>query len=382
MPTTPNLDLRIALEAALNRKVPDNFIGNYRDFVKWRDLLPHMRYNPKVMHALAQIAVDVWHGTERVNRYELLRCMVRYRTRTRTLPVAYYGPKEVPTLDLLPETDALLFGLCLQIMTSRHLPVSNAQAADMKRYANVLMMRVRLNDDRVDEMVMALPEEPALINRLLRYAEPSAAISHWARQEMQHTEWAYRRGEVVAWVLNENPKYVVSDALLRADFEEMNRRDSEIAARHLQTAQQQVRLQHDFPDLFSEPEEVLGFLYSEDEKRMRKQDEALRRLNEIFPIRPGMKMPMTYSQTLKIYLPDTAAGKRVFEDNLDKIRSNCMLRAVRHCHLPAKTKLALFKKHYHPANDFQAVTIAKSLGHAGMLRWLLENGEREKGVRQ
>ena len=49
-----------------------------------------------------------------------------------------------------------------------------------------------------------------------------------------------------------------------------------------------------------------------------------------------------------------------------------MLRAVRHCHLPAKAKLLLFKKHYHPANDFQAVTIGKTLGHEGMLRWLLE----------
>ena len=48
-----------------------------------------------------------------------------------------------------------------------------------------------------------------------------------------------------------------------------------------------------------------------------------------------------------------------------------MLRAVRHCHLPAKTKLSLFKKHYHPANDFQAVTIVKTPGHEGMLRWLL-----------
>jgi hypothetical protein len=378
MPTTPNLDLRIALEAALKRRVPDDLIGNYRDFVKWRDLLPHMRYNPKVMHALATLATDLLNTPSRVNRYELLRCMVRYRTRT--LPVAYYGPKEVPTLDLLPETDALLFGLCLQIMTSRHLPVSSAQANDVKRYANVLMMRVRLNDDRVDEMVMALPEEPALLNRLLRYVEPSAAISHWARQEMQHAEWAYRRGEVVAWVLNENPDYVVPDAVLHADFEEMNRRDGEIATRHMQNTEQQIRLQHDFPDLFTEPEDVLGFLYSEDEKRMRKQDEALRRFNEMFPIRPGMKMPMTYSQTLKIYLPDVVAGKRVFEDNLDKIRSNCMLRAVRHCHLPAKTKLSLFKKHYHPANHFQAVTIAKALGHAGMLRWLLENGEREKGL--
>ena len=183
---------------------------------------------------------------------------------------------------------------------------------------------------------------------------------------------------MVAWVLNEDPKYVVPDALLRADFEEMNRRDSEIAARHLQTAQQQVRLQHDFPDLFSEPEDIRRVLYGEDEYRMRKKEEEIRRFNEMFPIRPGMKMPMTYSETMKIGIPDLAQGKQLFEANLDKIRSNCMLRAVRHCHLPAKTKLSLFKKHYHPANDFQAVTIAKSLGHAGMLRWLLENGEREK----
>jgi len=190
--------------------------------------------------------------------------------------------------------------------------------------------------------------------------------------EQRDSKWAYRRGEVVAWVINENPEYVVPDAVLRADFEEMNRRDGEIAARHMQNTEQQIRLlQHDFPDLFPEPEDVLGFLYIEDEKRMRKQDKALRRFNEMFPIRPCMKMPMTYPQTLKIFLPDVAAGKRVFEENLDKIRSNCMLRTMRHCHLPAKTKLALFKKHYHPANDFQAVTIAKTLGHAGMLRWLL-----------
>jgi hypothetical protein len=374
MPTSPNLDLRIALEAALKRRLPDDLIGTYRDFVQWRDLLPHMRYNPKVMQSIAQLAANAWHGAARVNRYELMRCMVRYRTRQ--LPMAYYGPKEEPKLDLLPETNALLFGLCLQIMTSRHLPVSSAQAADVKRYANVLMMRVRLNDERVDELVMALTEEPKLVNRLLRYPETNPAISHWARQEMQHTEWAYRRGELAAWVLNEDSDYVVPETLLRADFEEMNRRDSEIAARHLQAAQQQVRLQHDFPDLFSEPEDVLGFLYTEDQKRMRKQDEALRRFNEMFPIRPGMKMPMTYSQTMKIYVPDLAKGKQVFEANLDKIRSNCMLRAVRHCRLPDKTKLSLFKKYYHPANDFQAVTIAKTLGHAGMLRWLLEKAGR------
>ena len=364
MPTTPNLDLRIALETALKRRVPDDLIVSYRDFVKWRDVLPHMRYNAKVMHALATLATELWNSPARANRFELLRCMVRYRTRT--LPVAYYGASEEPKLDLLPETDALLFGFCMQILTSHHLPVSSAQVNDVKRYANVLMMRVRLNNDCVDEMVMSLSDSPALANRLLRYSELNAGISHWARQELQNPEWAYRRGEMVAWVLNENPDYVVPDAILRTDFEEMNRRDGEIANRLLQSAQQQIRLKNDFPDLFDDFEG----------QKPGMQDPS-GSVKEIFPIRPGMKMPMTYSQTLKIYLPDVAAGKREFERNLHKIRSNCMLRAIRYCHLPAKTKLALFKQHYEPENDFQAVKIAKALGHAGMLRWLMGNAVRE-----
>jgi hypothetical protein len=93
-------------------------------------------------------------------------------------------------------------------------------------------------------------------------------------------------------------------------------------------------------------------------------------------IRPGMKMPMTYSQTMTIYVPDLAKGKQIFEANLNKIRSNCMLREVRHCRLPDKTKLSLFKKYYHPANDFSGGNHCQNAGHAGMLKWLLEKAVR------
>ena len=53
-----------------------------------------------------------------------------------------------------------------------------------------------------------------------------------------------------------------------------------------------------------------------------------------------------------------------------------MLRAILHCHLPAGKRLKLFKKYYHPANDFQARSVAKKLKDPGILRWLLGNREK------
>ena len=100
MPTSHQFQLRLALERVLNRKVPDNFISSYGDFVKWRELLPHMRYNQRVMHALAEMTADLWSSPKKKNRFQLLRCMSRYSKNS--MKTAYYGFIPRPEMDLLP----------------------------------------------------------------------------------------------------------------------------------------------------------------------------------------------------------------------------------------------------------------------------------------
>lgn len=363
-------ELSLALEKALHRKIPDDFIGSYRDFVKWREYLPHMQYNPRVMHAMAIVATDVWDSTARINRFELLRCMVRYRKRTRA--VGYYSGLEPLQHDLLPETETLLFDFCLRILGSRHLPVSEIQQEAIKKYANVLLMRVQLDKDRVGELIDNLYDTPQLVNRLLRYPKVNLHISRWAMREMENPEWAYRRGEMAGMVLDLDPDFVVSTAILKADFDEMNRRDSEKTALLLRQQQDYQRNHQDFPELFDNPR-LPALEHDWDEPEPTVEEEWKPRLNlDLFPNRPCMRMPITFSGTLNMHVPDIASGKAMFAESLPRIQSCTMLRAVQYSHLSKSKKLTLFKRHYHPDNSLMAFGIAKKLNHAGMLRWLLE----------
>lgn len=207
-------ELRLAIERALNRKVPDNFINCYSDFVNWRELLPYMRYNQRVMHTLAEMTTELWNSPKKVNRFQLLRCMSRY-SKVGTA-IDYYAPVQKPLQDLLPETEELVFSLCMKIMTAIRLPVSVAQTQDVRSLANKLLMRVRLDDNRVGELKEALPKEPKLVNRLLRYNKAQSKISVWARGQINNPEWAYRRGEIIAWVIDEDPDFELTDEILRA----------------------------------------------------------------------------------------------------------------------------------------------------------------------
>ncbi len=166
--------------------------------------------------------------------------------------------------------------------------------------------------------------------------------------------------------------FVVSTAILKADFDEMNRRDSEKTALLLRQQQDYQRNHQDFPELFDNPR-LPALEHDWDEPEPLDEQLWEHRLNlDLFPSRPCMRIPITFSCTLNMPVQDIAAGKVMFAEALPRIQSCAMLRAVQYSHLSKSKKLTLFKRHYHSDNSFMAFGIAKKLNHAGMLRWLLE----------
>ena len=124
------------------KKVPDNLITDYKSFLKHREFLPFMPFNPKVMHALVMLAHTVFWTDKRINRFSLLLVMRDYWNQNKfpegERPNYYNKSVNVAKTyrkPLLEKTHAILMQFALDVLCADKLPVSDGQIIDMMSLA-------------------------------------------------------------------------------------------------------------------------------------------------------------------------------------------------------------------------------------------------------
>ncbi len=76
------ITIRQKKERLPSRNVKDDLIRNYEDFVREQDLLRnHYNFKQSVFNSLINLADELWRGSKRFNRYDLLNTMKQYLAR-------------------------------------------------------------------------------------------------------------------------------------------------------------------------------------------------------------------------------------------------------------------------------------------------------------
>ncbi|MBL7812686.1 MAG: hypothetical protein JNL57_10725 [Bacteroidetes bacterium] len=365
--------LTAAIERLQQRKIPDDFIRDQKDFLRWRAYLPSMQYNAKVYHRLLELTLDLWHTGQRANRLQMLQCLVDYRKRdSAPKRMEYYSRvPDVFSQDLLPETNVMMVGFATELISAPALPLPVRQWELARMLGNRLLRRVALDEAQMQELILLSAHNERALNRVLRYPAAHETISRWALQQMNNVEYCYRRAELLGRVLDLDPDYTMDAAVLSADFEEMNRRDvrriSEMMDEHRSTA----LLREEWPDLFNEADfNVYPFV----SKRKFEQ-------NPIpgFEKRPGFKMESRDHRTLGVQVPDLEKAGEKFYGQLETYKAGVMLWAVYYSHLDPKTKRRLLKKHFVPEKTYTLMHLGDRMKDAEILKWLRTRLERKQG---
>ncbi|HUN01420.1 MAG TPA: hypothetical protein PLS00_01090 [Niabella sp.] len=202
---------------------PDDLVKSYKDFLRVRHLLPYYQFNPKVLASIVDLACDLWYSKERISRLSLITVIKQYGSRIKAVKEYYERSKAV----LYPFPVEVNKKLCwlFQRTFDMDLPINRRQAEEIKRLGNSLLINAAMSEEEEKWLCDHVEKSFMILNRVLRYPQPSPVISSWARANYTNDLSHNRRAEMVSWLLDEDPGFVVDEQTLIPYFEYLNNRD-------------------------------------------------------------------------------------------------------------------------------------------------------------
>lgn len=366
MPTPTQISRAIA---AIERPYPpDNLIQTYKGFLKLRHVLPYYRYNANVLAALVDIVCNAWYSKERVNRLSLVSAIKQYGSKVKAVK-SYYGRSKAELHPFPVEVNKKICWL-FQRTFDIELPVNRKQAESIKALCNSLLINAAMGEEEESWLCQNVENSPMILNRVLRYPQRSQVISKWAAENYTRDFSHNRRAEMVGWVLDVNPSFVVDKQTLTDDFEFLNLKDKAAIQQYDEEVQAKKIMDNELGGLLA-------------------PDEAGNRLPDIFgydgppagysSVPPQLEIPKRfYSAPLMqdLYaryntaVPDYEAIKSEFYDTLELFQNKTMLWAITYSRLAMPRKTALLKKHYNRATSNSFFYICRRLQSVELLQWL------------
>lgn len=201
----------------------DDLITTYSDFLKIKDELRYFQFNPKVYQSLLKLTLDLWHSEKRISRIALLEKLYQYEVRL--LRSGYYEPFQIPKPK--PHDSEIRFMLFeLYRKTWEEFSCLNyGQIEKARKITNLLLRGTALSTKEEQWFCDNYTLSDSILNRLLRYPVPSKYITNWVRSHFTTPELRIRRAEMISWILDEDPDYVVDIQTLIDDFNYLNELD-------------------------------------------------------------------------------------------------------------------------------------------------------------
>jgi len=362
--------LKIALRRTIikinNPYPPDDFIVDYSDFLKVRDYLALYKFNPKVLHRLLLLTIELWHTEKRISRMSLLLCIRKYFF----IGNESLDPHFFRTFDgegqFSETTSSLLYSVSRMIFEEGER-LSRKQQKEARQIASSILFGVAATAKEEEWLCAHYHLSEPMLNRLLRYPARSPAISQWARLHYEHKDFRTRRAELLSWIIDEAPTFEVSPQTLIDDFEVLNAQD--LAAIKQYEAERNAKdiVDKELGDmLYRAPvvNEDLFFL----EKYYHDSSSVELKLSRRF-YGPHRRERYTPSP-----IPDFNELRKEFYENLEALHKITMIWAIFYSRLPQDQKVTLLKKYYSPGSAHSLFRVAKNMSNLTLLQWMLELG--------
>jgi len=205
-----------------------------------------------------------------------------------------------------------------------------------------------------------------ILNRLLRYPEKSTIISNWVKQHDKLDRYRIRRAEMVGWLMDENPDYIIDKMTLIDDFEYFNTIDINAIREYESELDVFKVIERDFK----------GILAIREPSRMERlrgiQSETITQPPELELTKRFYNTHLDYSSSHKTFIPDFIKLREEFYSNIDTTIKVTMLWAIAYSRLDAKVKTELMKRFYCDEVNWTYFKISKKLKLIDSLIWLKE----------
>jgi hypothetical protein len=356
-------EIQKAITELENPYPKDDLISSYKDYLKVRDYLPFYQFNLSVFSSLLNLTCDLWPSNKRINRLSLLQSIKRYGYITHQ--GKGYSTIAAKSADIPIEVNKKTFMLFKYCFEGR-VVLSPKQLEEAMKICNRILINTVLEDTDIEWLCENAEKSNIILNRVLRYPAKSAIISHWVRQHDQMESYRIRRAELVGWMLDENPDFIIDKQTLTDDFEYFNTVDLKAIREYESELDGFNVIERDFK----------GILAARAPSRMERlsgmHSETITQPPELELSKRFYNTHLDYSRNHKTFIPDFEKLREEFYLKIDTTIKVTMLWAIAYSRLDATVKTELMKKYYSPEINWTYFKISKKLKLIESLKWLKE----------
>lgn len=344
----------------INPEYPDNkLISSYQDFLKYKTILPYFKFNVNVFDSLVDLTLKLWHEDQRANKPALLGLISSYISK---------NDSKVPISEI---TSRRIFRLFFETVVLNDSYYSEATKNKMKSFANKAIKDVILTDEEVLLLINNINRSDHILNRLLRHPGSNHCITSWAKRNFLIDEYRKRRAELIGWLLDENPDYVVDKQTIIDDFEHLFKEDKDLVKSYIIDNESFIEL------------------FEEKKKQVIRENPDVADFNELEILSlNGIKRPRlsleqrfyrpnyVWSPEFSKQVPDINRERNDFYSRLDYFLNLTMLWGISYSHLPVKVKVDLYFKFYSSEQFYSVLKIGNKTRNTELLERLYDENKK------
>lgn len=364
--------VRITLLSVDPPTPPDDLIVTYTDFLRYRQDLPYYQFNIAVYSSLIRLTTELWTTDERINRLSLLQKIKQYYRGKST------GKKQtrpdysvIKTVELPLSVRQQVFILFRKLFEESHY-ISSRQLEEAQRIANNLLINLALSGAEEAWLCEHAALSEIILNRLLRYPGKSAKISAWARNNINNRAFSTRRAEMISWLIDEDPTFVIDQQILIDDFDYLNKIDQLAIQAYEDELAANAVIEKELSNYLPRKTEYNEYEDAFEEKGVDLSVPELKLSPRPYPV------AIDLSRDLPVCVPNFKQLWLSFHRNLTTFHQQTMVWGIAYSRLDKSRKIALLKAHYNDKTIHSIFTIARKTKNAELLRWMLEQLESKK----
>ena len=328
---------------------PDDLIVTYQDFLKVRDFLFYYPFNPVVFKSLLKLTVDLWISDKRISRLSLLKALKGYYSRYCDKSVNRYNraASKHKSDSFSDEIKALIFHLFkLTVKDDRF--ITPLQVGEARKAANHLLIGMTLPDKDIKWLCDNAFVSEQVLNRVLRYPCKSEIITGWVKKNFENDQLRTRRYELIGWLLDYDPDYVINESTLLYDYQHFVGLD----INELREFYRKEIGSFEITTISGDSTNIINFSF------------------RIYGA-PYGKLRLNVKS-----LDEVEAVLHFVSSDLDNIKVKMMIWAIAQSRLESDKKVEMLKKYYTEATHLEILRAATNkFKSADLLRWILEKME-------
>jgi hypothetical protein len=365
------IELCKAIAAINNEYPPDDLITTYADYLKVRNTLPYYQFNPRVFEQLVQLTISNWKTHKRINRIGLLTSIKLYSFTAPQNPHKSLLGYSIPCDDLNNPNTALILFTLFQLVYNEAQYISPKQLRDARKICNRLLIDITLTQDAETWLCNHAFVSTAILNRVLRYPQKSTIISAWAQAHFNDSTLCARRAELIGWILDIDPGFVVSKEILIKDFEYMNAIDQKAISDYEDELRANKLIEDELSDFLPRTRHYDPFEGTEEEEAI------LPSVGELKLSKRFYGVSSIHSESCSQLIPNFERMKEEFNRDIDMILQITMIWSIGYSRLNHQEKTYLLKSYYNEERYRSIYKVGLKNRNTELLHWLIEMQSRK-----